>query len=884
MTDPHKPLRDDVRRLGEILGETLRVRESTELYETVEKVRALAKNARAGSDDDFRELATFLTTMPVEDALPVARAFAHFLTLANLAEQHHRIRRRRAYQRDPETPPQRGSCAETFPRLIEEGVEPEALWNAVTGLQIELVLTAHPTEVVRRTVMQKLHRLSATLSELDHEDLTPAERQQAVEVLRREVLASWETDELRHERPTPLDEVRGGLVVFEQTLWDAVPRNLRGVDDALRAATGRSLPLDAAPIRFGSWMGGDRDGNPNVTPDITRQACLLARWMAAELYLHEIEELRAELSMRHASAELMERVGGEREPYRALLRPLRDRLRGTLQAIENHLEHADRQWLREEHVLLDPEELGEPLRLCYRSLQETGCGVIAEGRLLDLLRRLAAFGLTLVRIDVRQESSRHTETLDAITREIGLGSYAAWNEEQRQEFLLHELQSRRPIIPREFQPAEAVEDVLETLRTVAAIPSDSLGAYVISMATHPSDVLAVMLLQKECGVPRPLRVVPLFETVDDLRGAGAAISRLLEIPWYHQSIGGHQEVMIGYSDSAKDAGRLSANWELYKAQEEVVAAGRERDVRITLFHGRGGTVGRGGGPTYVAIQSQPPGSIQGSLRVTEQGEMIQAKFGLPGIAARTLEIYTTATLQATLRPGVTPSAEWRERMEALGNIARAAYRTVVYEDPEFVAFFRTATPEIELGSLNIGSRPSRRRAGGGVETLRAIPWVFAWTQTRLMLPSWLGIGRALGEMIDAGGLDSLREMYRRWPFFRSTLDLVEMVLAKSEPRIAEEYHRRLVPEELQRFGQELISDLRRTMGVVLQVTGHDTLLEENGVLRRSIDVRNPYVDPINLIQVELLRRLRTGDEEDERLREAFLVTVNGIAAGMRNTG
>jgi phosphoenolpyruvate carboxylase len=378
--------------------------------------------------------------------------------------------------------------------------------------------------------------------------------------------------------------------------------------------------------------------------------------------------------------------------------------------------------------------------------------------------------------------------------------------------------------------------------------------------------------------------VPLFETVDDLASAGASLAGLLDIPWYRERAGDRQEVMIGYSDSAKDGGRLAAAWALYRAQEDLTRACRERGVRLTLFHGRGGSIGRGGGPTHLAIQSQPPGSVNGTLRVTEQGEMIDAQFGLPGIAHRTLEVYTTAVLEATLLEHAEPPAEWRERMERVAAVSRAAYRKTVYEDPRFVDYFRSATPEPELGRLRIGSRPARRTPGQGVESLRAIPWVFAWTQVRLMLPAWLGAAAAFAETENAGALDELAAMYRGWPFFQSTIDLIEMVLAKVSPAIQAQYEARLVPPELRPLGAALRDELARTTDGVRRLTGHERLLEHNRVLRRSIDVRNPYVDPINLVQLELLGRLRAAGGEDPRLLDALLVTVNGIAAGMRNTG
>jgi phosphoenolpyruvate carboxylase len=403
------------------------------------------------------------------------------------------------------------------------------------------------------------------------------------------------------------------------------------------------------------------------------------------------------------------------------------------------------------------------------------------------------------------------------------------------------------------------------------------------MAQQASDVLAVVLLQKEARIARPLKVVPLFETAADLQRASAVLDRLLSLDEYRSRIGGRQQVMVGYSDSAKDVGRLAAGWELYKAQESIVETCQRHDVRVTLFHGRGGSVGRGGGPTFLALKSQPPGSIDGELRVTEQGEMIQALFGLPDIAQRTMEVYTSGTLESWLKPPAPPREEWRALMEQLAADATRVYRRYAYDDPAFLDYFRASTPQSELAELNIGSRPARRAAGGGLTTLRAIPWQFAWTQTRLILGSWLGVDEALECAFTRGQGRELTRMYQEWPHFQSVLDLIEMVLAKTDARIVAEYDRRLVPDALAPMGHELRQRLDRAVRALLEVTGHRTLLEGNPVLRRSIDVRNPYVDPINLVQVELLRRLRAGDE-DPRLRHALMVTVNGIAAGMRNTG
>jgi phosphoenolpyruvate carboxylase len=878
--DPHKPLREDVRLLGELLGDTLRAEGGDELFRAVERVRALAKSARRGREDHFDELATELSRMPVERALAVARAFSHFLNLANIAEQHHRIRRRRDYQ-EAGSRPQRGSCADSFMRLVTSGIAPDRVRDAVCALQIELVLTAHPTEIARRTLVQKYNRIAQWLMARDRVDLTVPEREELTASLRREITSAWGTSEVREERPTPLDEVRSGLIVFEQSLWEAVPRYLRGVDRALAAATGSGLPLDVRPIRFGSWIGGDRDGNPNVTPEVTRRACLLGRWVAAGLYLNEVNALRDELSFTSGSEELRARAGDAKEPYRELLRTARARLRATREWIEASLA-SDHDAETQSDTYLEERELLEDLQLCYRSLQETGRGLVADGRLADVLRRLGTFGLTLARLDIRQEAARHTDAIAAIVSANGLGSYVEWDESRRADFLVSQLSGSfaTPAIGQDATPE--VRDVLDTFAMIARLPRNSLGAYVITMASSASDVLAVEFLQRIAGVTESLRVVPLFETSRDLRNAGATLDALFGIPWYRARIAGRQEVMIGYSDSAKDAGRLTAGWDLYRAQEEVVAVCRRHGVQVTLFHGRGGSVGRGGGPTHMAIQAQPAGSIDGTLRVTEQGEMLQALFGLPDIAVRTLEIYTTGTLEGWLIPPAEPKAEWRACMDRLAADAKAAYRAIVYENPAFLDYFHTSTPAREITELNIGSRPARRKSGKSVKDLRAIPWQFAWTQTRLMLGAWLGVEEAVDRAVARGELADLQRMFRDWPHVHSSIGLIEMVLAKADGRIAAEYDRRLVPSHLGPLGDDLRDRLARAIHGILTITGEPALLDSNPVIRRSIDVRNPYVDPINLVQIELLRRLR--DKPDGRVREALMVTVNGIAAGMRNTG
>ncbi|HKU40481.1 MAG TPA: phosphoenolpyruvate carboxylase, partial [Polyangiales bacterium] len=854
-----------------------------------------ATRARSGSAEDAEALRGLLASLDADQALPLCRAFAHFLALANIAEQHNRVRAYRARLSEPGSIS--GSLRE-LRSLLERGVPAEQMRDAISGLRVELVLTAHPTQTLRRTLLQKHRRIAATLARRDNPALLPAEREETQESLRREILALWETDELRRKRPTPVEEARAGLVLFDQILWDAVPAYLRRFDQAVHEVIGERLPLSAAPLRFGSWMGGDRDGNPNVTAKVTEEVCLLARWEAAELYYHELELLHDELSLSRCSQELQERAGDTAEPYRAVVKEAMTRLGATQRYCEAKiLELRGNRPLeggqlisseRPQRVVLEAKpydrvaELFDALALCYRSLCDVGANSVADGRLLDVLRRVAVFGLSLTRLDIRQESSVHARAVDAVTRALDLGSYLEWSEEQRIEFLTRELESKRPLLPRELPEDPILTEVLATLAVCAKGPEECFGAYVISMATRASDVLAVYLLQREVGVKPCLRVVPLFETLADLENAGPILQSLLAIPAYRELIRGEQEVMIGYSDSTKDAGRVASAWALFTAQEDVVAACRAHDVKLTLFHGRGGTIGRGGGPIYLAILSQPPGSVDARLRVTIQGETMETLFGLPDVAVESFELYVDATLKATLQPPAAPEPEQRRLMQRLGRLSAGAYRRVI-QGPDFMRYFTLATPIGELGRLNIGSRPARRNNGTvDLGSLRAIPWIFAWTQTRLHLPAWLGAGEALTVLFEEGAENQLRVLVRDWPFFRSLLDLLEMVLAKADPDIAAYYDRVLVSDDLRPLGQELRASCRSTIAAILRAKGQTELLGGDPELRRTIDLRNPYVDPLNVLQAELLRRARVTD--DARLWDALLVTVNGIAAGMRNTG
>jgi len=876
MTDIDARLREDVHLLGELLGNTIRDQYGDTFLDKIEQIRKGAKADRRGSMD--AELSASLNQLSEDELLPVARAFNQFLNLANIAEQYQLIHRR---EESKPAPFEARVLPELLARLRAEGHSAESLARQLGRLDIELVLTAHPTEVARRTLIQKYDAIAAQLAAQDHRDLTSAERAQIHQRLQRLIAEAWHTEEIRRTRPTPVDEAKWGFAVIEHSLWHAIPNYLRKADQALHAATGLRLPLEAAPIRFASWMGGDRDGNPNVTAAVTREVLLLARWMAADLYLRDVDHLAADLSMQNASAALRAQAGDSAEPYRAVLKQLRERLRATRNWAQASLKATTPATAE---VLQNNRELLDPLELCYQSLHECGMGVIADGPLLDCLRRAVTFGLFLVRLDVRQDSTRHSMAMTEITDYLGLGRYEDWNEEQRIRFLLDELNNRRPLLPPHFKPSADTGEVLATCREVAAAPAASLGSYVISMAGAASDVLAVQLLLKEAGVLRPMRVVPLFETLADLDNAGPVMERLLSLPGYRARLQGPQEVMIGYSDSAKDAGTTAAAWAQYRAQERLVDICREQQVELLLFHGRGGTVGRGGGPAHAAILSQPPGSVAGRFRTTEQGEMIRFKFGLPDIAEQNLNLYLAAVLEATLLPPPPPTPEWRHLMDELAADGVSAYRAVVRENPQFVEYFRQSTPEQELGRLPLGSRPAKRRAGG-IESLRAIPWIFGWTQTRLMLPAWLGWETALGKALERGEGKLLGQMREQWPFFRTRIDMLEMVLAKADADIAQSYDERLVEPALLPLGEHLRDLLSQACSVVLGLTGQSQLLAHSPDTLEFIRLRNTYLDPLHLLQAELLARSRQQDvAQGSPVEQALLVSVAGIAAGLRNTG
>lgn len=881
MSEQYAALRGNVNLLGQLLGQTIKDAQGQAILDKVEEIRALSKSSRSGNEDDRQALIDVLHALSDEELLPVARSFNHFLNLANVAEQFHTVSRFNDVglgQQNPLT-----QTLKTLVTKAEQGqLDSNHLAETLSKLHINLVLTAHPTEVTRRTIINKHVELSDCLASLERKDNLPLERDAILNRIEQLISQAWHTDDIRRSRPTPVDEAKWGYAVIENSLWHAVPRFLREFSANVKEQLSLELPKDYSPIEFTSWMGGDRDGNPFVTSQVTAEVLDHGRWMALNLYIQDLKTLCAELSMSDASDELIELAGQDFEPYRAVIKKLKNQVAETVAHLGAKIKNkrSDSQ-----DLITDINQLKHPVEVCYRSLLKCNMKVVADGLLLDLLYRINSFGLRLAKLDVRQDSSRHSDVFSELTRYLGLGDYNQWQEQDKQAFLLTELNSRRPLIPKHWQPSPDVQEVLDTFDVIAKQDEQTFGLYIISMARTASDILAVQLLLKESGCSFDLPVAPLFETLDDLNAGSDVITTLLDNVWYRGHIKNTQNVMIGYSDSAKDAGMMAAGWAQYEAMDKLVQLADERGIELILFHGRGGTVGRGGAPAAQALHSQPPGSLKGGLRVTEQGEMIRFKFGLPDVALQSLNIYAGAVLQSNLLPPPEPKPQWREVMKLISEESCEHYRNVVRHDENFVPYFRMATPELELSKLPLGSRPAKRNPNGGVESLRAIPWIFAWSQNRLMLPAWLGALTGLKAALNKYGAETLNEMSLQWPFFRSRLEMLEMVFSKADCWLSEHYDNALVEDMYKPLGVTLRKELQEAISLVQSLSPQKSLLAEQPWIKESISLRNPYTDPLNLLQVELLRRARSeGKRNEGDIDNALMITMTGIAAGMRNTG
>ena len=860
-------LRHRVRVLGDLLGQTMTAQLGQDFLEKVEKIRLLAKTRRQQGRGDFIELREVLSELNEDQLISVARAFNQFLNLTNIAEQTAATEELQF--------PKNSHLERAFQKCIANNIDPSRIANVAKQLHCDLVLTAHPTEITRRTLIQKYNRIAGALEHVrENEDLDQRNKMQ----LERLIAEVWHTDEIRTERPKPQDEAIWGYAVIEHSFWHAIPKLWEGLDVILKQYTGESLPIEFSPITISSWMGGDRDGNPNVTTEVTEEVLRLARWMAADLYLRDLDELLSQLSMSQCNAAVRELCGhSSHEPYRSILRGVRDRLNATRDWAETNNPPNDQ-------IFLKKEELFAPLDTCYRSLHECGMGIIADGLLKQTLIRISTFGATLIDLDIRQSAEKHTDLMEKLIFFLGLGNYKSWSEKARHDFLIEELANKRPLIPESWEPEGEAGETLRTIRLIANSNADGVSCYIISMAQNPSDVLSVILLLRKSGLRRSLPIVPLFETLDDLENASWTLERLLRDKMYRDYIDGHQQVMIGYSDSAKDAGQMAASWAQYKAQEELVEVTEKYDIALTLFHGRGGAAGRGGAPIRQAVLSQPPNTIKRGMRITEQGEMIRFKYGSPLLAQNSMDLVLSAAIESNLMPSPKPRENWRHLMDRLANKAKEEYRNIVQDGSDFADYFRISTPEPELSLLALGSRPTRRVAdSNAISDLRAIPWVFAWTQKRLMIPAWLGTNAALSMKLSAKDKFVLKEMMTEWPFFQAQMELLEMVLTKADIEIAHHYDETLTPERLKHLGDHFHEELTSLIDQVNDIKKQEVLLEKSPDVRQTISLRDPYTDPLHFLQIELISRYRQ-DGKNEKVKKALLITIAGIAASMRNTG
>jgi phosphoenolpyruvate carboxylase len=929
--------------LGDLLGNVIREQAGVAAFDLEERVRGLAKDLRAIEPDRpdaaerraalQAEIQCLVADMPSDQMRALIRSFSTYFALVNLSEQLQRIwvLRDRAERHPGE--PRAESILAALNELKQAGVDPQAIQRWLDSALILPVFTAHPTEARRRTTLEKLRRI-ADVVERESAGLGSLVPDDAARAIVEEIVGLWQSDEVRIVRPTVLDEVKNGLYYFDASLFDLIPRLYRDLERALREYYPEHSWRVPAVLRFGSWMGGDRDGNPFVTPEVTIETIRLLRVAGLRHQISAIEELSHRLgqSIRQVgiSEELQESLDADAqrfpavaellshrnpyEPYRQKCTYIREKL---LRSLDYAGKHAP-DWGSAEP--LPPEgmfyhragELLDELLMMERSLRANAGAAVADGALHDLIRQVEVFGLHVATLDIRQHSERHTSALAEVLKAASVcDDYTALDEAARVELLAREVANPRPLIPTRLAYTPETIETIQTFRTVAAIleqlSPEALQTYVISMTRGVSDMLAVLLFAKEAGLYQPsnglsrLNIVPLFETGADLAGCATIMRQALELPIYREQVrlrGNQQEIMIGYSDSNKDVGFAAANWALYQAQRALRDLAAEQKIGLRLFHGRGGAIGRGGGPANQAILAQPPGSIGNQIKITEQGEVIADRYGLPALAHRHLEQVVNAVLRAGFAPHTDAPPEWEHALEQLADISRRHYRALVYENQNFLPYYHTATPIAEISRLKIGSRPASRKNSGRIEDLRAIPWVFSWMQSRHTLPGWYGLGYALETFMAGDGwqvtgdgsdkaLGTLQDMYKRWPFFRSMIDSAQMILGKADLQVAERYAE-LTPD-LQ-VAREIFGAIQeeyvRTSRLIAQVAQVDQLLDSSPVLQKSIARRNPYIDPMSYVQVELLRRLRADPEgpEHQVLEDAILLSISGIAAGLKNTG
>ncbi len=919
-TSPPEPvdarLRQSVRTLGNLLGETIIEQEGQIVFDLEEEMRALTRAQRGGDSSAGARLLelTRSLTQDADRTEAVLKAFTTYFQLINLAEEQQRVRvlRERMERAQSEKRPMRETIAAAVQTLKADGMQAYEMRQMLNDLLIMPVFTAHPTEAKRRTILLKLEALARHLHDLDFHVLLPSEEQAIYDAIREILVALWQSDENRERRPTVLDEVRQGLYFFETTLFELVPQIYFELSRALEEAwPGESFAIPAF-LRYGSWMGGDRDGNPFVTLAVTEAALREQKGQALKLYAQAVEDLYGHLSVAKTrmgfsqpfldslaadlklvpadEMDVLERFA--LEPYRQKSILIYRRLMATIRQNEQPWD----QQKPEPRAYPDAAGFVADLELIQESLRQNNGWRLADGRFATLVQQARIFGFHLATLDVRQHSDRHREAMAEIYARYHPGTdYRGLSEDEKVAWLVDEIRGQRPLTA-QLNFSEATNETIALFRLIQTaqerVGPQAIQTYIISMTTSVSHMLEVLLLAKDAGLFGKIGVVPLFETIEDLQNASAVMAQMFETPIYQEHLaqrGNSQQIMIGYSDSNKDGGYLRANWMLYEAQQHLAQVCDAHKMRLTLFHGRGGSIGRGGGPANRAILAQPPGSIKARIKITEQGEVISNRYSNEVIAHRHLEQLVNAVLLTSgKRPDFPKEAEWAAVMEETSHRAEMHYRALI-QNPAFLRYFNETTPLDQINQLNIGSRPAKRKATSGVSDLRAIPWVFAWSQSRVNLPGWYGLGAGIdGWMGEGGGaaarLKLLQEMYAEWPFFRTVIDRAQVSMRRADMPIAELYASLTDESVRAAVFAGVQAEYARTERVILAITGQAALLDNEGWLQRSINLRNPYIDPLNYIQAALLQRIRSEPETSEELLPVLLLSVNGVAAGLQGTG
>ena len=885
---PTKLLREDIRLLGTFLGRVIKDQEGVTFYKIVERLRLLSKDTLLDKNKSkvFSKVSKEVKKLNPKNTYKLTRSFSHILNLMNLAESLDASRKLNEYENPYFKNKNQNVFIEDIIRNLfkNKNISNNKIYEQATKLDIGIVLTAHPTEVKRRTLIQKYANLIELMEQRHLYKKYPTKITEIDRKLYTEITIIWKTDELKRSKPSPLDEAKWGLAVIEDSLWDTIPRVYKKLNDIFRKNLGKDLPRGYNPIKFGSWMGGDRDGNPNVTAEVTKKVILFSRWQAAKLYEKEFTKLIQNLSMEECSPKIKKITGNSFEPYRVYLRPIRDKIRLTHQLIEEHLNH--NKLLDEKKLLQDKNEILQPLREVRESLNSNRGQHIANADLLDLIRRVRCFGVNLAKLDIRQESARHEKLVSDVLDKKYKINFISLSENKKINLLNSLIKQKKYFLDKLNIKDKENKEVWSTFKQISKEPHQCMGAYVISMTSKASDILSVYFLQKQAQTKDLLRVVPLFETLDDLKNAKNIMENLFKLSWYRKLIKNKQEVMIGYSDSSKDAGKLAASWHQYKLQEELRNLARKYKIDLIFFHGRGGSAGRGGGPIQATLKSQPANTVNGKIRITDQGEVIQQKYGYKPLAEYNLCSYIGAVMDASLNPPPKPKKNWRDLIEKMSEISTSAYRKNLNQSEDFIRYFKTVTPHKSLGKLSIGSRPTKRKNVDNIQSLRAIPWVFAWTQIRLMLPAWLGTTEALRYGSIKKFSKTLTDMEKNWPYFVSTMDILDMVITKVDPEISIIYENNLADNALKRIGKKLRFQFDALVKLHNKITPKD-VIKERKEFRKALFIRNNYTETLNILQANIMNKINNKKYEklDKKLLEdALMTSIAGISAAMKNTG